>query len=91
MTRTGRSSNITAEEAARVIAALAANLPPPEDVKTRRAGALCAYARDTGEMAFPAFPCRGNRIKCGKSGVVTYAANCRGGSGNCKYYMERKK
>ena len=89
MTRDGISSNITAAEARQLIAALGANLPPPEDVKPRRAGVLCAFARDTGEVAFPAFPCRGNRVECAKTGLTSYAAKCRGG--NCKYYMEREK
>ena len=81
-------SNITADEARRVIAALAANLPPPEDVKPRRAGALCAYARDLGETAFPAFPCRGHRVECAKTGLTSYAAKCRSDL-ECTFYSER--
>lgn len=79
-------SNIRIADMKKIVSALAANLPPPEDVKPRRAGVLCAFARDTGELAFPAFPCRGNRVECEKIGVSSYAAKCRGG--NCKYYME---
>ena len=88
MKTAGVTSNITADEAQRVIAALAANLPPPEDVKLRRAGALCVFARDTGETAFPAFPCRGNRVECEKTGLSSYAAKCRSDL-ECKYYSER--
>ena len=83
-------SNVTAEEMARIVAALAANLPPPEDVKPRTAGGtLCRHARDTGEPAFVGLPCRGNRIECRKTGLTTYAAKCR--DGNCNFYEEDRK
>lgn len=80
-------SNVTAEEMARIVAALAANLPPPEDVKPRPpGGTLCRHARDTGEPAFVGLPCRGNRVECRKTGLTTYAAACR--DGNCNFYEE---
>lgn len=84
MTRRETISNVTAAELARVISALAANLPPPAEIKPRPAGgALCAYAIDTGELAFPNLPCRGHRIACRRTGVVTFAANCRRDKCNC--------
>lgn len=87
MRRSGTCSNVTAAEARRLVAALAANLPPPEDVKpVKPTGTLCAFANDTGEPAFIGLPCRGHRIECRKTGVVTYAANCR--DGKCKHYEE---
>ena len=37
----------------------------------------CRYAEDTGEKAFPAAPCRGNRIICHKiDGHVSYTKAC---------------
>jgi len=78
-------SNVTAGELAALLAARRANLPPPEAIRPRpRVGTLCRHAVDTGEPAFLALPCRGNRIECRKTGVTTYAAACRGG--NCGYY-----
>ena len=80
-------SNVTRAEMRQILAALAANLPPPEEVKPAKpTGTLCAFAHDTGEPAFVGLPCRGNRIECRKTGVVTYAAKCRDGS--CKFYEE---
>ena len=85
MTRTETVSNVTPDEMRRIAAAMAANLPPPADIEPRRiVPALCIHAHDTGELAFAGLPCRGNRIECRKTGVVTCAANCRGG--NCKYH-----
>jgi len=85
MTRTVTVSNVTPAEMRRIAAALAANLPPPADIAPRRiVPALCIHAHDTGEPAFAGLPCRGNRIECRKTGLVTYAANCRGGT--CKYH-----
>ncbi len=69
MIASGKYSNVTAAEMRRLVAALAANLPPPEEIKPRPAGILCAHARDTGVQAFAGLPCRGNRIECRKSGV----------------------
>ncbi len=85
MTRSGVASNVTAEEMRRIVAALAADLPPPADIKLRpRRAELCVHAHDTGVPAFVNLPCRGNRIECRKTGVVTYAAACR--AGTCRYY-----
>lgn len=82
---TGKFSNVTAEEMRRIAAALAANLPPPEEIEPRPVtAALCIHAHDTGVPAFVGLPCRGNRIECRKTGVVTYAAACR--AGTCRYY-----
>ena len=78
MTRREISSNVTPTEMARIVAALAAKLPPPEEVTPRApAATLCRFARDTGELAFVNLPCRGNRIECRKTGVMTFAAACR--------------
>ena len=87
MTRTGKYSNVTAAEMRQIVAALAANLPPPEEIKPRPSGILCAHARDTGEPAFVGLPCRGNRIECKKTGVLSYAARCRSDA-ECKFYTE---
>ena len=85
MTREGTASNVTAEEMRRIVAALAEDLPPPEGIEPRPAGAaLCIHAHDTGVPAFVNLPCRGNRIECRKTGVVTHAAACR--SGKCRSY-----
>ena len=80
-------SNVTADEMARVIAAMRDNLPPPEEIKPHTLGGLCAHARDLGEPAFVNLPCRGNRIECRKTGVLTYAARCRSDI-ECKFYKE---
>ena len=77
MARRELISTATAEAIRRVAAALAAGLPPPEEVTPRPAGTRCIHAHDTGGPAFAGLPCRGNRIECRKTGVVTYAANCR--------------
>lgn len=87
MTFSGVNSNVTAEETRRIVAALAANLPPPEEIKPHTLGRLCAHARDTGEPAFAGLPCRGNRIECAKTGVISYAARCRSNT-ECKFYLE---
>ena len=47
----------------------------------------CRYAEDTGEKAFPAAPCRGNRIICHKiEGHTSYTKACT--PEKCKYYTE---
>ena len=79
-------ANASAEQLRAAAARLAANLPPPEDVKPRPSGVLCAHARDTGELAFIGLPCRGNRIECRKTGVLSYAAACR--ADKCRFYEE---
>lgn len=81
-------SNVTRLEMRRIVAAMAANLPPPEEVKPRKAGVLCIHAVDTGEPAFVGLPCRGNRVECRKTGVTTYAAHCRSDV-ECKFYTEQ--
>ena len=83
----GKCSTVTADEMRRLVSAMAANLPPPEDVKPRPSGVLCAHARDTGIQAFVGLPCRGNRIECNKTGVLSYAARCRNDI-ECKFYTE---
>ena len=40
----------------------------------------CKYAMDTGEVAFPAAPCRGNRIICQhpeNAGFISYTKQCK--------------
>lgn len=84
MERRAINSNVTSGEMAAILAALAANVPPPPEVKPEPpGGTLCKYAEDSGELAFPNFPCRGHRIACRKTGVVTFAANCRPDKCNC--------
>ena len=83
MTRADTASNVTAAEMRRIVAALAADLPLPADIGPR-VPALCVHAHDTGVPAFVNLPCRGNRIECRKTGVLTYAAACR--TGTCRYY-----
>ena len=47
----------------------------------------CKYAEDTGERAFPAAPCRGNRIICHKiDGHTSYTKACS--PEKCKFYEE---
>ena len=82
-----KTSTVTADEMARVVATLRDGLPPPEEVKPRPTGLLCAYARDLGVAAFVNLPCRGNRIECRKTGVLSYAAKCRDDI-ECKFYTE---
>ena len=83
-------STVTRREMEELRAELAAALPddpPPAPRATiPPGGTLCAFATDTGEPAFVGLPCRGHRIECRKTGVVTYAANCR--DGICKFYRE---
>ena len=51
------------------------------------AGVRCKYAEDTGEKAFPAAPCRGNRIICSRiEGHVSYTKACT--PEKCKFYEE---
>lgn len=45
----------------------------------------CRYLEDTGELAFPSAPCRGNRVICRKlDGYVTYRQACT--PSRCKFY-----
>lgn len=83
----GQYSNVTRAEMRKLVAALAANLPPPEEVRPRKSGVLCIHAVDTGEQAFVGLPCRGNRVECKKTGVMSYAARCRSNI-ECKFYTE---
>ena len=83
-------SSVTEPEMRRIVAALAENLPPPEEIKPRKGGVLCVHARDTGEPAFAGLPCRGNRIECKKTGILSYAARCRSDV-ECKFYTEEEK
>ena len=47
----------------------------------------CRYAEDTGEKAFPAAPCRGNRIICHRiEGHTSYTKACT--PEKCKFYEE---
>ena len=47
----------------------------------------CCYAEDTGKRAFPAAPCRGNRIICHKiEGHTSYTKACT--PEKCKFYEE---
>ena len=83
----GAASNVTAAEMRRIVAAMRENLPPPEEIKPRPAGStLCRHAHDTGVPAFVNLPCRGSRVECRKTGMVSYAAACR--SFKCKFYEE---
>lgn len=85
MRREAMISNATVGELAALLAARRANLPPPEEIRPRpRIGTLCRHAVDTGVPAFLGLPCRGNRIECRKTGLVTYAAACR--RDKCNYY-----
>lgn len=80
-------STVTAAEMRRIVAALAANLPPPGDLRRiDPAGTLCVHAEDSGEPAFVDRPCRGRRIECRKTGLTTYAAACR--PDKCNFYEE---
>lgn len=50
----------------------------------------CVFAEDTGVIAFPSIPCRGNKIRCrhpGNADFVSFAAMCR--EDKCKYYKRR--
>lgn len=84
-------TNATAEEIRAAKARMAAALPPPEqaaaDAPPREGH--CVHAHDTGEPAFVGLPCRGNRIECQKTGVVTYAARCR--ADKCRFYEEERR
>lgn len=45
----------------------------------------CRFLEDTGELAFPSAPCRGNRVICRKlDGYVTYRQACH--PNLCKFY-----
>lgn len=88
MERRATVSNVTSGEMAAILAALAANVPPPPEIKPAAPGTtLCGYAEDTGELAFPHLPCRGHRIECRRTGVVTFAANCR--PDKCNSFSEK--
>ena len=91
METTGNFSTVTRSELARLIGRLAESLPTDAPLPIMAnvlppGGTLCVHATDTGEPAFPAFPCRGHRIECEMTGITTYAAACRPGS--CKHYEE---
>ena len=88
MERRAIVSNVTSGEMAAILAAMRANVPPTPEIRPAPpGGTLCAHATDTGELAFPGLPCRGHRIECRRTGVVTFAANCR--PDNCNFYTER--
>lgn len=83
----GIRSNVTAAEMQRIVAAMRENLPPPEEIKPRPATAtVCRHAEDTGVLAFVNLPCRGNRVECRKTGILSYAAACR--PDKCKFHEE---
>lgn len=51
----------------------------------------CKYAKDTGEVAFPAAPCRGNRIICQhekNKQFVSYTRQCR--KERCLFFENNK-
>lgn len=57
------------------------------DAVTAAPSTSCRYAEDTGEKAFPAAPCRGNRIICHRiEGHVSYTKACT--PEKCKFYEE---
>ena len=50
----------------------------------------CQFAEDTGSLAMPNRPCKGNRIIChhaDNDGMVTYAKLCN--HANCKFYIKK--
>ncbi len=58
-------------------------LSPPKKID----GTRCRFAEDTGKRAFPAAPCRGNRIICHKiEGHTSYTKACS--PEKCKFYEE---
>lgn len=59
----------------------------PKWILNIRKPETCKYASDTGEVAFPAAPCRGNRIICqhpANAGFISYTKQCR--KERCLYY-----
>ena len=47
----------------------------------------CRYAEDTGERAFAAAPCRGNKIICRKiDGHISYTKACC--AEQCKFFLK---
>ena len=54
--------------------------PDSQGYAAARKPEKCRYAQDTGEVAFQAAPCRGNRIICQhpqNTGFVSYGRQCR--------------
>lgn len=80
-------TTVAASGMRRLAAALAADLPPPGEIRpVAPTGTLCVHARDSGVPAFVNRPCRGNRIECVRTGLTTCAAACR--RDECNYYEE---
>lgn len=53
-------------------------------------GDACRYAEDTGKRAFPAAPCRGNRIICHRiAGHTSYTKACT--PEKCRFYEKKEE
>lgn len=84
-------SNVTPEQMAEILANMAKTkkLEVPKHIEIKNAvsptSPLCKFAEDTGEIAFPRAPCRGNKIICRKiDGHVSFTKACN--IQYCKYF-----
>ena len=79
-------STVTKNEIRQIIAARKEGEKNLPDIKVKSIfGDTCKYAEDTGERAFVAAPCRGNKIICRKiDGHISYTKACC--AEQCKFF-----
>ena len=83
-------SNVTKEQMQEILASFNATqkVSLPDHIKVQPFApqkTTCKYAEDTGERAFVAAPCRGNKIICRKiDGHISYTKACC--AEQCKFF-----
>lgn len=85
-------SNVTWDELSELIRQeqLRQSSSTPSSVNIRKMVAQCRYAEDTGKRAFPAAPCRGNRIICHRiAGHTSYTKACT--PEKCRFYEKKEE
>ena len=87
-------SNTTPESFSEIFRKMKSGMPIPKTFiqeRTVKTGKTtdCQFAKDTGSIAMPNRPCKGNKIIChhaNNNGMVTYAKLCN--HANCKFYKK---
>lgn len=92
-----KHSNTTKEKFSEIFRKMKEGTPIPKTFiqeRTVKTGKTtdCQFAEDTGSLAMPNRPCKGNKIIChhpDNDGMVTYAKLCN--IANCKLYVSKNK
>ena len=87
-------SNVTPESFSEIFRKMKEGTPIPKTFiqeRTVKTGKRtdCQFAEDTGSLAMPNRPCKGNKIIChhpDNDGMITYAKLCN--HANCKFYKK---